>query len=112
MKNAKPRKPRVPVAELRERISELQAKLDYLQGKQTADTNIYEWRDMNNRLVTNYRYFVRDAARRLHLPPSFLVQGIEDGHLKTWKQALIVHEESLHRAHRVCMNVDESDEDT
>ena len=106
VKNAQPRKRRVPVAELRERIRELQGKLDHLQGKQTADTNIYEWRDLYDKQLRNYRLFVTDAARKLHLPPSFLVQGIEDGSLKTWKHALNVHEESLHRAHRNCTNVD------
>ena len=60
--------------------------------------------------LRNYRLFVTDAAQKLHLPPSFLVQGIEDGTLKTWRQALNVHEKSLHRAYRI-MDAAHSDED-
>ena len=97
-REAKAKKPRVTVGELRERNRQLQTQIDFLKGVQTADTNELEWRETDARNVASYRKFVAAASSKIGVPKSFLLEGIEDGSLTSWQQARHVHEESIHRA--------------
>lgn len=94
----KQRNPRVRVSDLREQIRDLQAKLDVVNGIQTADTNKLEWNRYADVTITRYRSFVAGASARLGVPRSFLLEGIEDGSIKNWHHARRVHEEAIHKA--------------
>ena len=92
------RRPRVRVGELRQQICALQAKLDHANGVQTPHTNQLEYNEETSTIIGHYRRFITGACRRLGIPRSFLLQGIEDGSLIDWKQARSEHEAAIHRA--------------
>ena len=91
-------KPRQKVSELREQIKGLQARLDFANGVQTADTNGLEWNQMHERALSRYRVFVGGACAGLKLPRSFLLDGIESGRLTSWQQARGCYKKQIQKA--------------
>jgi phosphoribosylaminoimidazole-succinocarboxamide synthase len=86
------------VSELRATIRDLRARIDFADGVHTADTNRFEWNAYTQAVISRYRSFVGRAAQKLHMPKSFLLEGIEDGSMRSWEHARMVHEACIHRA--------------
>lgn len=97
-RDASKKRPRVRVADLRKEICQLQVKLDAEKGVHTVHTIQLEYNAETTSIIQNYRGFVAGACHKIGVPQSFLLSGIEDGSLTSWRQARSVHEAAIHRA--------------